>query len=500
MASATSTSSPEGSFVHTARLLGAANVVLSLGLAVLSAVGLTDLAHHSINNGLGLLVVVLAARWLLTLTLFEWNSYTAREIRRRWRDRTVEHLRIPRLEGERSRGDLLLAIDHAAAGPSLEVLATSARLSALGLVVVFWSAGWLSTVITVGLMALAVPLYQRAGKRSEALAHEYQLRRATLEARQLELLGHAPELRSLGAAKYGADEIAAISTSENTIAMRAIRVALESSLITEFLSGVSIGLVAMVVGLDLLDGRLTLQRALIAVLVTGEIFTNIRLFGAEFHRRENAAKSLALLDEEHPVSTRMVAGPLLVASRLVTRASDEAQTLQLASGDRLLITGASGSGKTTLLQTLVGWRAPSAGTVQRSKGAIGYVSVESPLLSGSLWTNIALGEDIARERVAALLLELGLEGPRFADLDRPLLADGRGLSTGETVRVVLARSLIRGPEVLILDDIAGVLDEPTRQRVRQRLEWESDTAIIEATVNTPLLTSPTQTIELHHAS
>lgn len=464
------------------------------------AIGLTDLAHDSINAGLVLLLVVLVARRLLTLTLFEWNSYTAREIRRRWRERTVDHLRIPRLEGERSRGDLLLAIDHAAEGPSLEMLATSARLSILGLVIVFWAAGWLSTVIIVGLMALAVPLYQRAGKRSEALAHEYQLRRATLESRQLELLSHAPELRSLGATTYGADEIAAISMSENTIAMRAIRVALESSLVTEFLSGVSIGLVAMVVGFGLLGGRITLLHALIAVLITGDIFTNIRQFGAEFHRRENAAKSLAILSTEHPITGPISTGPLLAATDLVTRVSDEAQTLQLARRDRVLIVGASGSGKTTLLQTLVGWRTPSAGSVQRARGAIGYVSVESSLLSGSLWTNITLGEDITRERVVALLGELGLEGARFSDLDAPLLADGRGLSTGETVRVVLARSLVRQPEVLILDDIAGVMDEPTRQLVRQRLDQELDIAIIEATVDAPLLTSPTRTIKLHHES
>ncbi|MHB1251122.1 MAG: ATP-binding cassette domain-containing protein [Acidimicrobiales bacterium] len=498
MASANSTSPPEGRFVRSARVLGTLNVCVSLGLSMLLAKALTDLAHGALGAGLILLLVVLVIRWLLTVTLFEWNAYSAREIRERWRVRTVDHLRIPRLEGERSRGDLLLAIDHAADGPSLEVLSTSARLSVLGLIIVFWSVGWLSTLITVALMALAVPLYQRAGRRSEALAHEYQVRRATLESRQLELLSHAPELRSLGAAHYGADEIAAISASENTLAMRAIRVALESSLVTEFLSGVSIGLVAMVVGFSLLGGRVTLLRALTSVLVTGEIFTNIRRFGAEFHRRENAATSLALLSEGQPSPRPLSSGPLMKASGITTRVSDEVQTLTLHSGDRVLITGASGSGKSTLLQTLVGWREPRAGTVERSKAAIGYVSVESPLLSGSLWTNITLGEDFAREPVIALLDDLGLEGDRFANLDVPLLADGRGLSTGETVRVVLARSLIRHPDVLILDDIAGVMDESTQQLVRRRLEREHDIAIIEATVDAPLLMSPSQTLVLRH--
>jgi ATP-binding cassette, subfamily C, bacterial CydD len=93
--------------------------------------------------------------------------------------------------------------------------------------------------------------------------------------------------------EYGANEIAAISDSEHAIAMRAIRVALESSLVTEFLSGVSIGLVAMVVGFALLGGRITLEHALIAVLVTSEIFTHVRRYGVEFHRREDSERSLA---------------------------------------------------------------------------------------------------------------------------------------------------------------------------------------------------------------
>jgi ABC-type transport system involved in cytochrome bd biosynthesis fused ATPase/permease subunit len=465
---------------------------VSLGLAVLVARALTDLAHHSLGTGLVLLLVVLLTRWLVALILFEWNTYTARAIRQHWRIGAVDHLRVPRLEGERSRGDLLLAIDHAAEGPSIEVLATSARLSVLGLILVFWSGGWLSTLITVVLMAVAVPLYQRAGKRSEALAHEYQVRRATLESRQLELLSHAPELRALGATQYGADEIAAISTSENTLALRAIRVALESSLVTEFLSGVSIGLVAMVVGFSLLNGRVTLLRALIAVLVTGEIFTSIRRFGAEFHRRENAATSLALLSGAQPARSAPSSGPLMKAFGVVTRVSDEIHSLQLEPGQRLLITGPSGSGKSTLLQTLVGWRAPVAGSVERTKATIGYVSVESPLLSGSLWTNITLGEDYSRERVAALLSELALTGDRFSDLDAPLLADGRGLSTGETVRIVLARSLVRHPDVLVLDDISGVLDEVTRRVVGERLQRETELAIIEATVDNPLLSAPSQ--------
>ena len=81
--------------------------------------------------------------------------------------------------------------------------------------------------------------------------------------------------------------------------MRAIRVALGSSLVTEFLSGVSIGLVAMVVGFGLLGGHLSLLRALVAVLVTASSSPKCGDIGVEFHRREDAQRALDALHIRH---------------------------------------------------------------------------------------------------------------------------------------------------------------------------------------------------------
>jgi len=479
----------------SALTLGALNVVVSLAFALLSASALTKLAHGTVSTGLALLSIVLAGRWLLANALVEWNAATSRAIKRFWRRSLIGHLRLPRAEGERSRGDLSLAVEHASDGPWLELLSTSARLSVLGLGAVFWAVGWLSTVITVVLMGLAVPLYQRAGRRSESLAEDYQRRRALLETRQLELLNHAPELRALGAVAYGADEIAAISTSEHAIAMRAIRVALESSLVTEFLSGVSIGLVAMVVGFGLLEGHLSLLHALIAVLVTSEIFLHVRRFGVEFHRRENAQQSLAVL--RAPISTALNTGDeLLRAHLLVTDSGPTSYDFAVIRGDRVLITGPSGAGKTTLLHTLLGWRDVVAGTASRANVAIGYVGVESALFAGSLFDNLSLGAPVDRPTIQSLLAQLDLTGPRFADLDAQLLADGRGLSTGERVRLALARCLLVHPSLLVLDDIAGVMDEHARAALRTVLDSLTDLAVVEATVDTALLGRTTQRVEV----
>jgi ABC-type transport system involved in cytochrome bd biosynthesis fused ATPase/permease subunit len=124
------------------------------------------------------------------------------------------------------------------------------------------------------------------------------------------------------------------------------------------------------------------------------------------------------------------------------------------------------------------------------------VSAESALLSGSLRDNLTLGTVITDDTVIECLRSLGLTGPRFDNLDAELLSDGRGLSSGERVRLVLARALLAHASLLVLDDVAGVLDANARDLVRVALEDDRAIAIIEATVDTPLVVTPSQRIEL----
>jgi ABC-type transport system involved in cytochrome bd biosynthesis fused ATPase/permease subunit len=478
-----------------ASALGVFSSLAFLSLAALGALAISDVAEHQVNRGILLLMLTTALRWLVASVLDEWSRARAARERSWWRSRIVFQLRRPRREGDRARGDLALAVDHAAAAPELERLRAGAATSLVGVLIVWRSAGWIALVITLGLLALSIPLYARSGRRSDAAAQRYRARRATLEVRQLEVLQHAPELRALGAVTYGADEIAALSDSEHALAMRAIRVALESSLVTEFLSGVSVGLVAMVVGFALLEGHLSLVRALLAVLVTAELFTQIRRYGVEFHRRENAEKARDVL-EVHDHDDPFTTDETLVAEALVTEAHDDEVSLSIGPGDRLVVTGPSGVGKTTLLHTLLGWREPRAGTSRRGLQPVGFVSAESTLLSGSLRTNLVLGADTSDAEVRAVLSSLGLRGERFSDLNAELTSDGRGLSDGEKVRILIARALLAHAALLVLDDVTGVLDEESRSSIRTALDAARGVAILEASVDATLLTRVDQRIEL----
>jgi ATP-binding cassette, subfamily C, bacterial CydD len=250
-----------------------------------------------------------------------------------------------------------------------------------------------------------------------------------------------------------------------------------------------------VVGFGLLNGHLSLVRALVAVLVTAELFSQVRRYGVEFHRREDAQRALdALLIPTGRVT--LTSHELLVAEDVVTEANSEVVSLVVHVGDRVTVTGPSGAGKTSLLYALVGWRATQAGVARLGSAAVGFVSPESPVLSGSLRDNLSLGDPLSDDEIRATLEALALRGPRFADLDTELLADGRGLSSGERVRLVMARALLHHVALLVIDDVAGVLDEDARRAVRATLDGLPDLAIIEASVDAPLLSDARQRIEL----
>lgn len=155
-------------------------------------------------------------------------------------------------------------------------------------------------------------------------------------------------------------------------------------------------------------------------------------------------------------------------------------SLELRTGDMLLLRGASGCGKTTLLRILLGLTKAEGGRREVGDGvAMAAVFQEDRLCEAfSAWKNIALiGNAPDKERVCHALNELGIREP----VRKPV----REFSGGMKRRVAWLRALLAPWEVLVLDEpFTGLDAERTRQMLAQLKERSGQGAIVVVTHNT----------------
>ena len=165
----------------------------------------------------------------------------------------------------------------------------------------------------------------------------------------------------------------------------------------------------------------------------------------------------------------------LIAAENVSVRSGGREVLQgidlaVSRGEIVTIVGPNGSGKSTLLRLLVGAIAASAGRVIRAPGLrIGYVPQRlhiEPTLPLTVRRFLSLPW---RPDAAALDAAIGRAGlPHLADRQ---MSD---LSGGQFQRVLLARALLRAPDILLLDEATQGLDQPGSAAFYRRIEEVRD--------------------------
>jgi ATP-binding cassette subfamily C protein len=160
-------------------------------------------------------------------------------------------------------------------------------------------------------------------------------------------------------------------------------------------------------------------------------------------------------------------------------------SLTLAAGEWLGVSGVSGAGKTTLVDLVAGLIAPASGSVtvdacplegdhlERWRTGLAYVGQEGAVFNDSVRANL-LGEGASADEAQLwqALEQVGLaERVRaFAGgLDEFVGDRGSQLSGGERQRLVLARALLRRPTLLILDEATSALDAASEAEVLHRL-------------------------------
>jgi len=392
-----------------------------------------------------------------------------------------------------------------------------AGLAPLGILAwVAWT-DWISFLVLLGLVALVPVAMVWFGRESSRQTQRQWRRLSSLSARFLELVQGLPTLRAFGRAAHGRREVAAATEGLRVTTMKTLRVAFLSALAMEFLAGIGTGLVAMVLGLRLLGGGVSLTTALAVLLVSPEVFLPLRRAGAEFHASaEGQAAAQRILDVlDLPADERTAPGtpdprllpdPATSAVRLsgvtVTfpgRSEPALASLDLViePGEHVALVGPSGAGKSTALGVLLGFVRPDEGSVHVGDVDLGAVAFTSwrrhvawvpqraHLFTGTLADNLRLGDpDAPGERLEWACRQCGLselvsELPE--GLDTAVGEGGLTLSAGELQRISLARAVLRDAPLVLLDEPMAHLDAGTEEELRSNLAaWFDGRSVVVA--------------------
>ena len=345
-----------------------------------------------------------------------------------------------------------------------------------------------------------VPLFMwLIGRYTEQRTRERWQALRLLSTHFLDVVRGLPTLRAYNRSQAQATTIADVSESYRRATMGTLRVSFLSGSVLELAATLGIALVAVTVGVRLVDGGLGLEAGLTVLVLAPELYLPLRRLGAEFHSSADglavADRMLSLLDAPAEVS----AGEDRPAPSLRDQAVRlehvsfsyparpgrvlDGIDLELSPGQTVALVGESGSGKSTLAALLLRLMDPTEGRIVIGRADIAscevaewrrhlaWVPQHPTLLRDTVAGNIRLGAPFASEdSVRAAAVQAGADDfiEALPHGYETIVGDGgRPVSTGERRRIALARAFLRDSPLVILDEPTADLDPASAALIAQ---------------------------------
>ena len=491
--------------------LGVVAAALLLAQAVLLAAAIAAAFDHRDLAGVAGLVMWLALVVLARSLVFGAFESTGRRAAARIASELRAELVAERLRNASLQDDGTRAAELAAAAvqgvESLEPyfarylpqLVLAVIVPALVLV---WTAA--IDLVSAFIMVVTLPLIPAfmvlIGRAAGARTRDRWEALARLSNHFLDVVSGLATLRAFNRGEAQADRIAATSEEYRATTMQVLRLSFLSGAVLDLVATLATALVAVALGIRLVQGEIGLRPALTVLLLTPELYAPLRALGAQFHASADglaaAGKILDLIDSTARTSH---SGTVRLGSWDVVRfegihfsypgrphAVLDNFDLELRRGEIVALVGPSGIGKSTVAALVLGLQLPGRGRVTIDgvdlqdidlttwRRGIGWLPQRPTLLRGSVNDNIRIGIRHTSERhgnaadpaadAAAIEHATRLAGADDFVTSLQLGGDtvvgegGRGLSVGETRRVALARALAGKPSLLVLDEPTAGLD------------------------------------------
>ena len=343
------------------------------------------------------------------------------------------------------------------------------------------------------------------GGRTRAVSERRFVEMRTLSAFFLDILRGLATLKMFGRSREQVENLRRTSSRYGDATMDVLRTAFQTSLVLEWGATIAIALVAVEIGLRLLEGGIAFERALAVLLITPEFFLPLRALAMRFHvgtaGKAVIGRTFQILDVPLAASPVPVAGaaatPALVQPPHVrfeavrftypsrTAAALDDVSLELPGGTSLALVGASGAGKSSVASLLLRFIAPAAGIIVvdgRSlaeiplsswRASLAWVPQRPHLFDGSIADNIRLARPDALDAAVIAAAEAANAADFIERLpggyETPVGEAGSRLSGGQRQRLAIARAFLRDAPLLVLDEATSHQDEASEEAIGDAL-------------------------------
>ena len=358
-----------------------------------------------------------------------------------------------------------------------------------------WESGLVLLLVFPLIIIFMIILGYAAQSKAEKQYRTFQL----LSNHFIDSLRGIDTLKLFGVSKKYGKSIFASSERFRKATMASLKVGILSTFALDFFTTLSIAVVAVLLGLRLINEGILLFPALTILILAPEYFLPIRDFSSDYHATLDGKNAMTAVTEilhqpeaQVPAVTvpRWQEDAQLTIDQLAFSYEEKAAltdiNLNVTGFKKIGIIGLSGSGKSTLINTLSGFLVPDSGEItlggakttafrQASwQEQLIYIPQNPYIYRLTLQENVAFYQPTATKEAVLKAIEVAGLTELLAELPQGLdtmLGEGeRHLSGGQAQRIALARAFLdQQRKILLFDDPTAHLDIETEVALKERM-------------------------------